>query len=294
MGTWVITCNTTYYDVVGAFNAFESINWKQRVDIQVGDTVYIYVGKPIGAIKYETRAVQVDLANATIDDSEYITVSNHECYDRYMELQLVKEFDEDLLPYKVLKEHGLNTVRGPSRVSNELEEFILEQENRLKHAQEDRAAESKLDQELIDGIDDMLTDLPEQEIQYTPEPKRKPNAIINSGHKTYPRDRKTAINALSRAKHNCEVDGDHPSFIRRNTNTKYAEPHHLIPLAYQDSFENSLDVEANIVSLCSNCHNLIHYGAGSEKLIEFQYMKRKQELEQAGISISLSELLDLY
>ena len=81
MGTWVITCNTTYYDVVGAFNAFESINWKQRVDIQVGDTVYIYVGKPIGAIKYETRAVQVDLANATIDDSEYITVSNHESYD---------------------------------------------------------------------------------------------------------------------------------------------------------------------------------------------------------------------
>jgi hypothetical protein len=164
----------------------------------------------------------------------------------------------------------------------------------LKHAEEDKVAESKLDQELIEDMDDMLTGLPDQEVQYTPEPKKKPEAIVNSGSKTYPRGRKTAINALARAKHNCEVDGDHQSFIRKNTNTKYAEPHHLIPLAYQDSFVNSLDVEANIVSLCSNCHNQIHYGAGSEKLIELLYTRRKQELEQAGVSISLNDLLDLY
>ncbi len=65
-------------------------------------------------------------------------------------------------------------------------------------------------------------------------------------------------------------------------------------MAYQDLFEYSLDVEANIVSLCSNCHNQIHYGRGSETLIEMLYLERKQELEKNGISISLDGLLALY
>lgn len=65
-------------------------------------------------------------------------------------------------------------------------------------------------------------------------------------------------------------------------------------MAYQDLFEYSLDVEANIVSLFSNCHNQIHYGRGSETLIEMLYLERKQELEKTGISISLDGLLALY
>lgn len=99
---------------------------------------------------------------------------------------------------------------------------------------------------------------------------------------------------MNRAKHKCEVDEKHPSFTRKNINLQYTEPHHLIPMSYQESFENSLDVEANIVAMCSNCHNQIHYGAGSEKLIEELYIKREEELKQAGIPISLENLLSLY
>lgn len=44
------------------------------------------------------------------------------------------------------------------------------------------------------------------------------------------------------------------------------EPHHLIPLQYHEEFEWSLDVEANVVSLCSECHNQIHYGDGKKYL----------------------------
>lgn len=459
MGKWVITCNPKYYDVIGAFSELDRINWKQSVDIKVGDIVYIYVGKPLSSIKYETKAVQVNLTNATIDDTQYIIDgSNYENYGRYMELQLLRKFDDDLLQYDLLKEQGLKSVQEPSRISNELEEYILKRTSQLKLAtyrtyffvfqnksydeeykggylwapqhgdngrrvshwdkmkavrkgdliihsylkkivaisvaktdvyesdrpvelpdqwnnkgwridteyytinnpivtsdhmdklmelqpqtnapfnrigrgntgylfaanremaeyiiiqsasiqqtdtdrrklldllkrKEDKTTESKLDQELIEEIDDTLLTLPTQEIEYNPEPKKRSEAIINSGKKTYPRDKKTAVNALTRANHNCEIEKSHSSFIRRSTNTKYAEPHHLIPMAYQDLFENSLDVEANIVSLCSNCHNHIHYGVDSEKLIKNLYIKRKQELEQAGIPISLDDLLSLY
>ena len=44
------------------------------------------------------------------------------------------------------------------------------------------------------------------------------------------------------------------------TSQNYTEQHHLIPMAYSDKFEVSLDVEVSIVSLCSTCHNHIHYG----------------------------------
>ena len=110
----------------------------------------------------------------------------------------------------------------------------------------------------------------------------------------YPRDRKVSLNALCRANFVCEIDENHPSFIRKGTTLLYTEPHHLIPMSYQDSFERSLDVEANIVSLCSNCHNQIHYGENNVSLIESLYRKRKCELDQTGISISLDVLISLY
>lgn len=62
----------------------------------------------------------------------------------------------------------------------------------------------------------------------------------------------------------------------------------------EKSFENSLDVEANIVCLCSNCHNRIHYGVDSDELVSRLYALRKSELEKVGLSIELKQLLKLY
>ena len=70
----------------------------------------------------------------------------------------------------------------------------------------------------------------------------------------------TAVNVLDHAGFTCEIDPRHPIFIRKHSDKPYTEPHHLIPLAMQDQFDVSLDVEENIISICSNCHNEIHYG----------------------------------
>jgi len=155
--------------------------------------------------------------------------------------------------------------------------------------------ENQLDQELNEDIEIMLSAYSAAQSEtYIPEPKKKAQQQLRSGKKYYPRDRKTSINALIRAGHKCEVDGSHPSVIRKNTDLNYTELHHLIPMAYQDSFENSLDVEANIVALCSTCHNQIHYGEDADKLIEILFSKRKEELEQAGIPISVTDLNKVY
>ena len=109
-----------------------------------------------------------------------------------------------------------------------------------------------------------------------------PENVIN-GRKVPHRSRKKAQNALARAGFMCEVDREHKLFLRKKQPITYTEPHHLIPLKYDKLFENSLDVQANIVSLCSYCHNLLHYGADSEATIRKLWEARKSELEEAGI-----------
>ena len=62
----------------------------------------------------------------------------------------------------------------------------------------------------------------------------------------------------------------------------------------QENFSYSLDTEANIVTLCSNCHNQIHYGDGAEKLLERLYNQRISRLKKAGIGVSFDDLLKMY
>lgn len=130
--------------------------------------------------------------------------------------------------------------------------------------------------------------------EYAGHPQEVKKPVIRDGIKVYPRDRKTAINAIAHAGYTCEIDKRHPTFVRKNSDKTYTEPHHLIPMAFQHQFDVSLDVEENIVSLCSNCHNEIHYGHDADTLIRILYSERKEFLEKAGIVISMSDMLTMY
>ena len=125
-------------------------------------------------------------------------------------------------------------------------------------------------------------------------PKKKSNPIMINNETIYPRDHETSLRALAYANYLCEVDTAHPTFIRRNKEVNYTEPHHLIPLAYSSEFSSSLDVEANIVSLCSNCHNLLHYGRDYLFLLKRLYESRKNLLKKVGIDITFERLIQMY
>ena len=110
----------------------------------------------------------------------------------------------------------------------------------------------------------------------------------------YPRNALKRMNALWRSGFKCEINPQHESFTSRNTGFRYMETHHLIPLEFWRLFENNLDVEANIVCLCSNCHNEIHYGTDAEYMIKILYKKRRKELEEAKISVPEELVLQMY
>lgn len=130
---------------------------------------------------------------------------------------------------------------------------------------------------------------------YNNSPILRPEPVLtDSGRFVYPRDSKVARNALKNAHYQCECNRAHLSFVRRGTKVQYCEPHHLIPMGFQKAFEYSLDREENIVSLCSNCHNQIHYGEGAKELIIKLYEARKDGLKRVGIDIDLTTLLSMY
>lgn len=121
-----------------------------------------------------------------------------------------------------------------------------------------------------------------------PAPVRVENRVV------YPRNRQTAINALAHAQYACEINPTHLTFIRKHTGMPYTEPHHIVPISQQDRFAVSLDVEENIVSLCSNCHNHIHYGVETDALIRTLFRQRKALLHSVGIDVTEEELLSFY
>ena len=67
-----------------------------------------------------------------------------------------------------------------------------------------------------------------------------------------------------------------------------------MPMAFQDQFDVRLDIEENVVSLCSNCHNLIHYGRDYEQIIRKLYTERAELLKSVGIEISVEALVRMY
>lgn len=287
---WIIPCNPSKYDIIGAFSELNKINWKQSTKIKEGDIVYIYVGEPFKQIKYKCIATKVNLdSEDKIDDSKFVLDgSNYENYGRYMELKFIKEYGDGMYPLMNLKNHGLKSVQGPSRLKEELSNYI--ELINSEYLEENNKEDELLIKEIRENEDIKFID----NYEYKCKKKEKQNPKIQNGVKIYVRDKKVSINALAHAKYLCEVDNAHPTFVRKKIDINYTEPHHLIPLAYSDLFDVSLDVEENIVSLCSNCHNLLHYGRDFEILLKKLYDERIEYLDQVGLYIKFEKLLEMY
>ncbi|MFC7087509.1 HNH endonuclease [Mammaliicoccus vitulinus] len=76
----------------------------------------------------------------------------------------------------------------------------------------------------------------------------------------------------------------------------HVEAHHLIPMAAQGLYENSIDFSGNIISLCPTCHRRIHHSIDEDKkqMLKYFYEKRRNIYKSMDIDISLKELYKMY
>lgn len=121
--------------------------------------------------------------------------------------------------------------------------------------------------------------------QFEDKPETREEKTQTFSKNYYKRRPQKAKNALNYANYTCEYDCSHNTFKSKATGRQYVEAHHLIPISKQQYYRNNLDVEANIVSLCPNCHRKIHLGTNIEKRImeESLIELRKDRLKKAGL-----------
>ena len=123
------------------------------------------------------------------------------------------------------------------------------------------------------------------------EPQKKRSATRDMwGRSTIIRDQIIAM-----ADYSCEMDSSHESFTSGRTNKRYMEGHHVIPMRLQNEFNTSLDVYANIISLCPVCHRKIHYGLKTDRTIMLNqiYEKRNERLMKIGIYLGKNEFTNI-
>ena len=101
---WVMPLNPSYFDIFNYFDSTDVYYWDKRGSFKKGDTVYMYVTKPIGAIMYKCM----------VDD---IT-------DDFMIVRKVCKYEEGKYSLGVLKKYGLTSVRSTRHIPLALKKYI--------------------------------------------------------------------------------------------------------------------------------------------------------------------------
>lgn len=109
---WIVPANPKYYNIADCFNNTDTIDWKQSTDIRVGDVVYIYAASPYSAILYKCRAEKVNIPFTYKDKNISM--------ERLMRLRLLKKYDKDDFTFSSLKALGINSIRGPRKISGKV------------------------------------------------------------------------------------------------------------------------------------------------------------------------------
>lgn len=283
---YIFPCNLKLYNCEVSFLENKNkVDWHTRLTkIKKDDIVLIYYTKPVAKIKLICKVIDSNINNLELirDDKYWKKSDSKKEHKRYIRLELLKILDKGI-SLEELKENGLTgNIQGSCGINDEknvrLKKYIIEELSKQLEIQFEE--------------ENFIFDNYVYESNFNDTTKSKIEYITVTGTKIK-RDSRKVMEALRRANYSCELDSSHKTFARKKDGLDYTEAHHLIPLSAQDDFNESLDITANIVSLCPNCHKEIHYG-NSKKMIKKLYDQRIIQLQEEGIQISLEELLSYY
>ena len=109
---WLVPANPKYENLAETLAVTKETLWKQSGKFIVGDTVYIYEGKPIAAITYACEVTETDLPY------HYDQGGLH--METVMRMKLLRQYAPAQFPLERLHDFGIVSVRGPRSVPPEL------------------------------------------------------------------------------------------------------------------------------------------------------------------------------
>ena len=109
---WLVPANPKYENLAETLAVTHESYWKQSGRFIVGDTLYIYEGKPIGAVTYACEVTAVNIPYHFNQGGLHM--------ETVVQLRLLAVYDPAQFPLMRLQDYGVVSVRGPRGVPEEL------------------------------------------------------------------------------------------------------------------------------------------------------------------------------
>ena len=125
MTEWITSGNLKYYNFVDAFHDLKKVDWRQYANYEVGDIIYIYSSGNEQMIRFKCKVNKIDIKELEIDDRKYNVEGKYdEPYDRYVELEMVEEYESNLYSRQALEKYGFRAPQGAIKVKPEIKEYL--------------------------------------------------------------------------------------------------------------------------------------------------------------------------
>ncbi len=229
---WMVSANPKKFNHVGAFERWGFIDWKQSVNFQIGDTVYLYCVSPIMRIRYKTVVVKESMSfEEKVDDLEF-RFNYKGPAQRYARLKLVEEYDLEELSLNNLMQHGLKIApQGAVKLNTELLGYI------------EYCTVNDMSKRLYPE-----TDLPETYYEGAVQ-----QALVNR-YERNPDARRKCIEYHGYRCSVCDVDFE---VTYGEIGRGFIHVHHLIPI-HEIGEEYEIDSVNDLIPVCPNCHAMLH------------------------------------
>lgn len=234
---WIKPTNTKYFNHWKALEELNEMYWRDNVNFEVGDIVYLYSAKPETRITHKCIVIEscVDLERAqSINDDKYLNgnkgfVNYQE--GKYHRLKLIKSLYSDQLEINRLIQYGLpKAPQSTQRLSQEIVDYLEEVFNN----------ENIFPNEIQDN--EVFIEGSVQQV-YVNKYERNPKARLE------------CINYCESYK--CQICDFDFVKVYGEIGKGFIHVHHLKPL-FMMGKSYKLNPITDLIPLCPNCHAMLH------------------------------------
>ena len=111
--SYIVPSSPRDYDVDAHFEREGDILWHQPKSVKVGDSVYLYYGAPVSAVRWKCEVLAVSQSGERYDDPR-----------PQMLLRPVLRYDDSFCTFAKLGELGIRAVRGTRRATEEFVRYM--------------------------------------------------------------------------------------------------------------------------------------------------------------------------
>lgn len=130
MVDWTLICNNGKFDLINYFKSNKRIVWRQNKNVAIGDMAFFYLSSPYSCIKFSCRVLETNIREKErilpfyLDNYPESENNKEETIYNYMELELVSEYDDELMSREKLLKHGMRSFQKSCKAPESLSAFF--------------------------------------------------------------------------------------------------------------------------------------------------------------------------